>query len=77
MKEVTNRGGATFTDHVAGARDVYARACMYHTCVKPSLGPITVRTCANGSESAILEIYFYREKKLWKKRLLAQEWTRT
>ena len=37
-----NRGGAseasgaTFTDHVAGARDVYARACMYHTRVKPS-----------------------------------------
>ena len=49
--------------------------CMYHMCVKPRpLGPITSHACANAAESAIFEIHFYRERKLWKKRSLAQEW---
>ena len=51
--------------------------CMY-VYVRQALGPITPRACVAGAESAIFEIYFYRERKLWKKkRSLAQEWTRT
>ena len=47
------------------ARDI----CMYDTCVKLALGPITLRACANGAKSAIFEINFYRERKLWKKNI--------
>ena len=50
--------------------------CMYDTCVKP-LGLITPRACANAAESAIFEIHFYRERKLWKKDLLLGSGTRT
>ena len=45
--------------------------------VRQALGPITPRACANGAESAIFEIHSYRERKLWKKRSVAQEWART
>ena len=38
--------------------------------VRQALRPITPRACANGAESAIFEIHFYRERKLWKKDLL-------
>ena len=71
----SNRGGAseasgaTFTDHVAGARDVTrAPVCMYVSYVRQALRPITPRACANGAESAIFEIHFYRERKLWGKK---------
>ena len=55
------------------ARDIYMYVCMY-VYVRQALGPITPRAYANGAESAIFEIYFYWERKLWKKRSLVQEW---
>ena len=61
--------GATFTDHVAGARDITrAPVCMYVSYMRQALRPITPRACANGAESAIFYIYFYRERKLWGKK---------
>ena len=63
----TNRGGAseasvaTLTGDVDGARDIY---------VRQALGPITPCACANSAGSAFFEIYFYRERKPWKKNLL-------
>ena len=60
-----NRGGAseaseaTLTDYVDGARDI---------SVRQALGLITPRACAKGAESAIFEIHFYRERKLWEKK---------
>ena len=54
--------GATFTDHVAGARDITRAPVSY---VRQALRPITPRTC---SKSAIFEIHFYRERKLWIKK---------
>ena len=55
-----NRGGAseasgaTFTDHVAGARDITrAPVCMYVSYVRQALRPITPHACANGAESAL------------------------
>ena len=63
--------GATFTDHVAGARDITrAPVCMYVSYMRQALRPITPRACANGAESAIFYIYFYRERKLWGKKNL-------
>ena len=58
------------------ARDICMYVCMY-VYVRRALGPITLRACVAGAESALFEIYFYRERKLWKKRSLAQEWART
>ena len=54
------------------ARDI----CMYDTCVKP-LGarPIAPRACANDAESAIFEIHFYQERKLWKKKRSLVLWS--
>ena len=40
---------------------------MYERYVKP-LGQLLHAHCANGAESANFEIYFYRERKLWKKK---------
>ena len=37
-----------------------------YTCVKP-LGQLLHGACVAGAESAFFEIYFYRERKLWKK----------
>ena len=62
----TSRGGAseasvaTLTDYVDGARDIYMRQ---------ALGLIAHHACANIAESAIFKIDFYRERKLWKKRI--------
>ena len=36
--------------------------------IRQALGPITPRACANAAESAIFEIDFCWEKKLWKKK---------
>ena len=36
--------------------------------VRRALGPITLRACVAGAESAFFEIYFYRERKLWEKK---------
>ena len=41
---------------------------MYVSYVRQALRPTTPRACANGAESAIFEIHFYRERKLWKKK---------
>ena len=38
--------------------------------MRQALRPITPRACANDAESAIFEIHFYQERKLWKKRSL-------
>ena len=46
----------------------HARACMYVSYVRQALRPITPRACTNGAESAIFEIHFYRERKLWGKK---------
>ena len=69
--------GATFTDHVAGAREMYAPACMYVSYMHQALGPITPRACTNGAESAIFEIFFTGKGNSGKKRSLALEWART
>ena len=65
-----NHGGAseasiaTLTDDVDGSsQNIY---------VRQTLGPIILRACTNGAESAIFEIDFYRETKLWEQRY-AQE----
>ena len=52
------------------ARDICMYVCMY-VYVRQALGPITPRACTNGTESAIFEKFFYWERKLWKKRSLA------
>ena len=36
--------------------------------MRQALGPITSRACANGAESAMFEIHFYPERKLWGKK---------
>ena len=36
--------------------------------MRQALGPITPRACANGAESAMFEIHFYPERKLWRKK---------
>ena len=43
-------------------------AARDYVYVGQALWPITPRACANGAESAIFQIYFYRERKLWKKK---------
>ena len=68
--------GATFTDHVAGARDVYARACMYHTCVKPS-GQLLYAHAQMVLSQQSSKFIFTGKGNSGKKRSVAQEWART
>ena len=42
---------------------------IYVSYVRQALGLITPRAYAKGAESAIFEIHFYRERKLWKKEI--------
>ena len=64
-----NRGGAseasvaTLTGDVDGSSQY-----MYVWYVRQALRPITPRACANDAESAIFEIHFYQERKLWGKK---------
>ena len=51
------------------ARDICMYVCMY-VYVRRALGPITLRACVAGAESAFFEIYFYRERNSGKKDLL-------
>ena len=55
--------GATLTGDVNGTSQ-YIYVCK----VRQALGPITPCACVAGAESAIFEIYFYRERKLWGKK---------
>ena len=57
--------------------DVNGSSRYMYVYVRQALRPITPRACANGAESAIFEIHFYRERKLWGKKSLALEWART
>ena len=56
---------ATLTGDVDGS----SRYNIMYVYVCQALRPITSRACANGTESAIFEIYFYRERKPWKKKI--------
>ena len=66
--------GATFTDHVAGARDVSAR--VYHTCVKP-LGQLLHTHAQMLLIQRISKLILTRKGNIWKKGSLALEWIRT
>ena len=68
--------GATFTDHVAGARDVYARACMYHTCVKPS-GQLLYAHAQMVLSQQSSKFIFTGKGNSGGKRSVAEEWART
>ena len=66
-----NRGGASEAS-VATLQtgDVDGSSRYMYVCIRASSPWANYsRTCANGAESAIFEIYFYRERKLWKKKI--------
>ena len=73
---VSEASGATFTDHVAGARDVYARACMYHTCVKPS-GQLLYAHAQMVLSQQSSKFIFTGKGNSGGKRSVAEEWART
>ena len=66
---LTSRGGASEVS-VATLHDWWCgwQLAIYVWYVRQALGLIALRACANGAESVIFEIYFYRERKHWKKK---------
>ena len=74
---ICNRGGASETSVATLTGDVDGSLrYMYDTCVKP-LGQLLHAHAQMVLSQHFFEIHFYRERKLWKKKSVAQEWART
>ena len=63
------RGGASEASVATLTGDVDGSSRYMYVYVRQALRPITPRACANGDESAIFEIHFYRERKLLEKKI--------
>ena len=61
-------GGASEASVATLTGDVDGSSRYMYVYMHQALRPITPCACANDTESAIFEIHFYRERKLWKKK---------